>query len=120
MTVKPGGWNSTHSQLGPRDVQPCPVFLSFCSNQIHKAKSLQNIRVIVILSRPLNLEDVFGASGGNTSHESRLVSDPELAQPVVPGGSIRHISKSPEGREENASCCECRFMLPSQPRVCLV
>ena len=40
-TVKPGGWNSTHRQLGLRDVQPCPVFLSFFSNQIHKAKSLK-------------------------------------------------------------------------------
>ena len=36
--MKPGGWNSTHSQLGPRDVQPHPVFLSFLSNQIHKSK----------------------------------------------------------------------------------
>ena len=52
LTVKPGGWNSTHNQLGPRDVQACPVFLSFFSNQIYKTKCLQNIRVIVILSRP--------------------------------------------------------------------
>ena len=60
--MKPGDWNSNHSQLGPKDVQPCPVFLSFFSNQIHKTKSLQNIRVIVILSRPLNLKGLFGAS----------------------------------------------------------
>ena len=60
--MKPGDWNSNHSQLGPRDVQPCPVVLSFFSNQIHKAKYLQNIRVIAILSRPLNLQGVFGAS----------------------------------------------------------
>ena len=62
LTVKPGGWTSTHNHLGPRDVQPCPEFLPFFSNQIHKAKSLKNIRVIVILSRPLTLQGLFGAS----------------------------------------------------------
>ena len=62
LTLKPGGWNSTHNQLGPRDVQPCPEFMSFFSNQINKPKSLKNIRVIVILSRPSNPQGLFGAS----------------------------------------------------------
>jgi len=118
--VKPGGWKWTHSYLGHRDVQPCPVFLSFFSNQIHKAQSLQNIKVIIILSWPLNLQGLFGASKMEHILASRLVSDPDLTQPVVPWGNIRHISKLPEGWEETTSRCECRFMLPSQPRVCLV
>ena len=66
LTVKPGGWNSTHSHLGLRDIQPCPVFLSLFSNQFHKAKSLkkkkEKKKVIVILSSPLNLQVLFGAS----------------------------------------------------------
>ena len=53
---------STHSQLGPRDIQPCPESLSFFSHQVHKAKSLKIIRVIEILSRLLNLQGLFGAS----------------------------------------------------------
>ena len=43
-------------------VQSCPVLLLFFSNQIHKAKSLQYMRVIIILSRPLNLQSLFEAS----------------------------------------------------------
>ena len=89
------------------------------SNRIHKAKFLQNIRVIVILSRPLNLQGLFGTSKRERI-PCRLVSDPDLAQPVVPWGNIMHISKLPEAWGENASCCECRLMLPSQPRVSLV
>ena len=45
--------------------QRCPALSCVSvlfSNRIHKAKSLQNIRVIVILSRPFNLQGLFGAS----------------------------------------------------------
>ena len=118
--MKPGGGKSTHIQLGTRDIQPCPVFLSFVSKQIHKAKSLKNINVIVTYSRPLMLQGLLEHQRGNTSTSSRLVSNPNLAQPGVPWGNIRHLSKLPEGWEENASLCECRFMLPRQPRVCVV
>ena len=62
LTLKLGGWISTGNQLGPRDIQVCLVFLSFFSNQIHKAKSLKNINVIVTLSRPLKLQGLCGAS----------------------------------------------------------
>ena len=96
------------------------LFLSFFSNQIHKAKFLRNIRVFVILSRPLNLQDLFGPSKREHIPCIQASLRAELTQPVVPWGNIRHISKLPEGWEENASRCECRFMLPSQPRVCLV
>ena len=37
-------------------------FCPFFSNQIQKAKSLKNINVIITLSRPLRLPDLFGAS----------------------------------------------------------
>ena len=103
--------------------QRCPTLSCVSvlfSNQIHKTKSLQNIKVIVILSWPLNLQGLFGASKREQILASRLVSDPDLTQPMVPWWNIRHISKLPEGWEEKTSRCECRFMLPSQPRVCLV
>ena len=102
------------NQLGPRDVQPCPMFLSFVSYQIHKTKSLKNINVILTYSRPLMLQVFLEHQRGNTSPSSRLVSNPNFAQPGVPWGNIRHLSKFPEGWEENDSHCECRSMLPSQ------
>ena len=107
------------NQLGPRDAQPCPMFLSFVSYQIHKTKSLKNINVILTYSRPLMLQVFLEHQRGNTSPSSRLVSNPNFAQPGVPWGNIRHLSKFPEGWEENDSHCECRSMLPSQPRVCI-
>ena len=120
LTLKAGDWNSTHNHLGPRDVQPCPVFLSFFSNQIHKAKSLKKINVIVTYLRPLKFQGHLEHQRGNTSPSSWLVSNLNFAQPGVPWGNIRHFSKLPEGWEENASLCESMFMLPRQPRFCVV
>ena len=70
--------NSTHNQLGPRDVQPCPVFLSFFSKEIHKAKSWKNISVNAS-SQGLWISKVyFEHQSGNISVSSRLVSDTSI------------------------------------------
>ena len=74
--MKPGGWNSTHSQLGPRDVQPCPVFLSFFSNQIHKAKSLKkHMGDCSSLKAFESPSSIWSIKEGTHSPASRLVSD---------------------------------------------
>ena len=118
LTVKPGGWNSTHSQLGPRDVQLSPEFLSFFSNQIHKAKFLKkhkgDCNSLKAFESP---RCIWSIKEGTHSLASRLISDLSLPPPVVPWGTIRHLSRSPEVWEENASYCECRFMLSCYPKV---
>ena len=86
LTVKPGGWNSTHNQLGPRDVQPCPEFLSFFSNQIHKAKSWKNISVIVTFSKTLNLQCLFWAS---KREHICFIQASLRPQPCLARGSLR-------------------------------
>ena len=73
LTLKSGGWNSTHNQLRPRDVQACPVCLSFFSKQIHKAKSPKNMTG----SPPLKARKApifFEHQRGNKSLDYRLVS----------------------------------------------
>ena len=113
-------WLKLNSISWARDVQACPVFLSFFSNENHKAKFLKNINVIVTYSRPLMLQGLLEHKIRNRSPSSRLVSNPNFAQPGVPWVNIRHLYKLPEGWEENASRYECRFMLPRKPRVCVV
>ena len=121
LMVKPGGWNSTHNHLGPRDVQPCPEFVSFFSNQIHKPKSLQknkgDCNSFKAFESP---RSIWSIKEETHSPASRLVSDLSLPQPVAPWGNIRPLSKLPKGWEENASHSECRFMLSSHPKVCVV
>ena len=107
---------TTHNQLEPRNIQPYPVFLSFCSNQIHQAKSLKNIYVFLSNWRALMLQGLLEHQRGNTSPSSWLVSNPNFAQPCVPWGSISQFPKLPAGWEGNVSRCECRSR---QPRVCL-
>ena len=63
---------------------------------------------------------IWSIKEGTHSPASRLVSDLSLPQPVAPWGNIRPLSKLPEGWEENASHSECRFMLSSHPKVCVV
>ena len=43
---------------------------------------------------------------------------PQIHSTWFSWGNRRHLLQLPEGWEENASCCECRFMLHRQPRVC--
>ena len=75
---------------------------------------------IVTYSRPLKFQGHLEHQRGNTSPSSWLVSNLNFAEPGVPWGNIRHLSKLPEGWEEDASLCESRFMLPRQPRFCVV
>ena len=121
LTVKPGGWNSTHGQLGPRDIQPFPVFLSLFSNQVYKAKSLKkHMGDCSSLKAFESPSSIWSIKEGTHSPASRVVSHLSLPQSGVPWGNIRHLSKLHEHWEENASHCECNFMLSSHPKVYVV
>ena len=118
--MKPGGWESTQSQLWPRDVQPCPVFLSLFSNQIQKAKSWKNISVTITLQRPLKLQGLFWAS--KREHicfmQASLGPQPRLAR-----GSLRKyttLSKLPEGWERNISLLNAGACYPVTQGLCCV
>ena len=61
-------------------------FCPFSPTRFIKAKSLQNIRVIVILSRPLNLQGLFGAS---KREHIPCIKASLRPQPRLAGGSLR-------------------------------
>ena len=119
LTLKPGGWNSIHNQLGPRDVQPCPVFLSCLSNQIHKAKSWKNINVIVTLSRTLNLQGLFWAA---KREHIRFIQASLRPQPYSARGSLKkHKTLIYVTRRLRKECfsLDCRCMLSSHQKSVL-
>ena len=91
LTLKSGGWNSTHNQLRPRDVQSCPVCLSFFSKQIHKAKSPKNMTgsPFSFISHS-KLQDLFEHQRGNKSLDYRLVSVQTSLRQGFPEERVRH------------------------------
>ena len=69
----------------------------------------------------MNLQGIYiEHQRGNTSVSSRLISDPSCAQPWVPWGNIRHLSKLYEGWERNTSHLNADACYPVTQGLCCV